>query len=574
MALSNTLFAGLSGLDANQTKLNVAGNNIANANTTAFKSTRALFKPQFYLTDSGGSGPDTNFGGENPSQRGLGVEVSALQKNMNGGSIETTGKDTDLAIDGDGFFIVKSDEQKYTRDGSFNVNPNNKLVTNGGEFVQGYSVDANYNLGSQLGDITIPLGTATTAQSTRNMSLAGNLNGAGTIAGGASVMGTQYMMSATGTFDPTTLLTDLQNADGSAPFAAGDVLTLQGQKGGTGNLRTLAPATLSINANTSVQDLMDFFQQGLGINTSAAPTNPNIPPPGVSLEADPNDATMQRLVFVGNEGAENALTLPPTSLINQTTATPMAFGDITNVAGFTSDPTGESIHGSMVAYDSLGTPVNIDLTMVLESTSNTGSQWRFFAESPTNVGNTLAIGTGTLNFDNQGKLLPAPGATLDIDRSGTGAASPLAIKLDFSGMTALTNSGKPSELVMSQQDGSSMGRLTSFSIGIDGKITGKFNNGTQRLLGQVALASFANVQGLVDRGSNMFVEGADSGAAVIGGPGTFGTGKIVSQSLEMSNVDLSEEFINLIIASTGFSASSRVITTSNQLLTDLLNSTR
>ena len=157
MALSNTLFAGLSGLDVNQVKLNVVGNNIANVNTVAFKSSRAIFKPQFYVTDSGGSQPDAESGGTNPSQRGLGAVVDGVERNFAPGSTESTGRATDLAIDGDGFFVVKSDETQYTRDGAFTLNPNNQLVTASGDYVQGYGVDSNFKLiAGQLTNVTIP----------------------------------------------------------------------------------------------------------------------------------------------------------------------------------------------------------------------------------------------------------------------------------------------------------------------------------------------------------------------------------------------------------------------------------
>src|SRR5438046_7507582 len=105
MALSNTLFAGLSGLNVNQTKLNVVANNIANVNTVAFKSTRVEFKPQIYVTDAGGTQPQDPFGGTNPSQRGLSAEISALEKNFKPGSTETTGRPTDLDINGDGYVV-------------------------------------------------------------------------------------------------------------------------------------------------------------------------------------------------------------------------------------------------------------------------------------------------------------------------------------------------------------------------------------------------------------------------------------------------------------------------------------
>src|SRR5688572_29244782 len=108
MALTSTLFTGLSGLDVNQTRLNVVGNNIANVNTIAFKSSRALFKPQFYVSDGGGSPPSADFGGTNPSQRGLGAAVAAIEKDFSPGSIEPTGKSTDVAVDGAGFFVVQS----------------------------------------------------------------------------------------------------------------------------------------------------------------------------------------------------------------------------------------------------------------------------------------------------------------------------------------------------------------------------------------------------------------------------------------------------------------------------------
>src|SRR5947199_2894690 len=107
MALTSALFTGLSGLDVNQTRMNVVGNNIANVNTVAFKSSRALFKPQFYVTDAGGAAPSAAFGGTNPSQRGLGASVASIEKDFTTGSIETTGKPTDMAIETAGFFVVQ-----------------------------------------------------------------------------------------------------------------------------------------------------------------------------------------------------------------------------------------------------------------------------------------------------------------------------------------------------------------------------------------------------------------------------------------------------------------------------------
>lgn len=573
MPLSNTLFAGLSGLNVNQAKLNVVGNNIANVNTVAFKSTRIEFKPQFYVTDSGGSQPANDFGGTNPSQRGLGAEVAGLEKNFLPGSIESTGKPTDLAIDGEGFFVVRSDQQKYTRDGTFKINPNNQVVTSAGDIVQGYAVDKDFQIiPGQISDLVIPLGAATTAQATTTVQFVGNLNASGKIASGASILTTQLLTTADASGAPTgsTLLTNLSDTtDPLVPlFTDGQSFVLSGKRGG----RDVADATFTVTATSTLDDLSTFYQQALGINTNVPDdNNAATPTPGVSVEPDAVDLNSSRFVVVGNLGLANSLSLPDGSF-KAGTISPIRFASGSNALGIQDDPVGESVHASLVAYDSLGTPIDIGVTAVLESFATTGNTWRFYAESSADTDTNLVVGTGTLVFDSAGKLLKPSGTTVTIDRTATGAITPLNIDLDFSKMTQLTD--KNSVMVMSEQDGSPIGTLNSFSIGTDGKINGSFSNGVNRTLGQLAMATFSNKQGLVDRGGNMYVTGPNSGAAVIATPNTLGTGKIVSGALELSNVDLSEEFINLIIASTGFSAASRVISTSNQLLTDLLNSTR
>jgi flagellar hook protein FlgE len=169
-------------------------------------------------------------------------------------------------------------------------------------------------------------------------------------------------------------------------------------------------------------------------------------------------------------------------------------------------------------------------------------------------------------------LKSSTGTTLTISRTGTGAGTPVVMKLDFGATTSLASNS--SQVVMSNQDGEAIGTLSSFSVGGDGTVSGAFTNGLTKTLGQVALASFNNTEGLINEGNNIYNSGANSGVATIGAAGGQDTGTIRSGALEESNVDISKEFINMIISSTGFSASSRVISTSNQLLTDLLNSAR
>jgi flagellar hook protein FlgE len=569
MSLSSALFTGLSGLDVNQTRLGVVGNNIANVNTVAFKSSRALFKPQFYVTDSGGTPPSGDFGGTNPNQRGLGAVVASIEKDFSAGAIEPTGKPTDLAIDGEGFFVLEGQGQRYTRDGSFSLNSANQLVTTSGEFVQGYAADEEGNISAgELTNIEIPLGTTDSASATTGVTLQGNLNANGPVGTGASVLSSQLITTAAATA-PTgaTALVDLRStASGAAMFADGDVLTLAGEKAG----RTLDGTELTVTATTTVDELRTYFTGGLGIDDTVAV--PGAPTPGVTLEVDAVDPNSARLFVVGNVGLENALSLGGSAITSSGGTTPLTFAGATNAAGFQDGPAGESVHTSFVGYDSLGTPISVDVTAVLESKTDTGNTWRFYVNSGDDTDPNLVVGNGTLTFGTDGRLLDSTGTTISIDRTDTGAGTPLVVDLDFEALTSLTS--RTSELVMTSQDGAPLGVLQSFSIGADGTVTGAYSNGRTRSLAQVAMATFDNPQGLVDAGGNQFTAGANSGVAVVSTPLTFGAGAVRSGALELSNVDLSEEFINMIISSTGFSASSRVITTSDQLLTELLNSAR
>ena len=141
-------------------------------------------------------------------------------------------------------------------------------------------------------------------------------------------------------------------------------------------------------------------------------------------------------------------------------------------------------------------------------------------------------------------------------------------------MNAIADSASNASNIFGEPDGKPIGTLTSFSISTTGDVTGAYDNGTRERLGQVAVATFDNAEGLEDTGANMYVTGGNSGTPQVGAPLQFGAGGIRSGTLELSNVDLSEEFVNLIISSTGFTAASRVISTSDELLTELLNTSR
>jgi flagellar hook protein FlgE len=578
MASTTALYTGLSGLSANSRRLEVIGNNIANANTTAFKSSRLMFQTQLSRIFSAGSAPDTSFGGANPFQVGLGVGIAGTQRDFNGGSITASGDPRDLAIDGKGFFVVdRGGQQMYTRAGSFRQNALSDLVTIDGDRVQGFAVDSNFNIiPGQLTGLNIPIGTMKLAQATQNVRFAGNLNAGGNAAtrgaalhlGSTAIAGFALLATAPppgpgNVLEPTSLLTNIADplAATSPLFSAGQVIEIKGAEKGGGLLPT---STFTISATSTLQDLASFLTSALALDPSAGP-NPDGTTAGVTL--DPASGILR---ITGNTGTASDLALDSTDLRILDASGQFVRSPMVSTKDAAAD--GESTRTTFVVYDSLGTPLTMNVTMVLQSKGNAGTSWRYFVDSPYDTDASPAVGTGVLTFDTQGQLQnPAPIA-VQIDRAGTGALSPLSMNLNFvAGQDSITAlSSDQSTIASTFQDGSPLGVLSAFGVGDNGVITGAFTNGLTRTLGQVALAGFPNQEGLVETSSNMFMVGNNSGTPVIAAPGDFGTGRIVGGSLEASNVDLGQEFINMILTSTGYTASSRVIKTTDELLQQLL----
>src|SRR5439155_1584833 len=176
MGLASALTTALTGMQAAETQVDVVGNNLANSQTVGFKASEAIFATQFLQTHSLGSAPTATDGGTNPRQTGLGTRVAAISPDFTQGTIEISSSPSDLAIQGDGFFMVQNSdgERLYTRNGEFKTNAANELVTLTGERVLGFGVDTDYQIQrTTLVPLTIPLGTAATAQPTRNAYLQG-----------------------------------------------------------------------------------------------------------------------------------------------------------------------------------------------------------------------------------------------------------------------------------------------------------------------------------------------------------------------------------------------------------------
>ncbi len=191
MGLASALSTALTGLGASQSTIDVVGNNLANSSTIGFKASTAVFATQFSQTLSLGSGPQGNNGGTNPQQIGLGTSVAEITPNFSQGTIQVSSNPSDLAIQGDGFFIVQgnSGESLYTRDGQFKTNSQNELVNSTGDKLLGFGVDSSFQVRSTtLTPLSIPLGTTTVAQATKNVFFQGTLPPSGNLANTAEII--------------------------------------------------------------------------------------------------------------------------------------------------------------------------------------------------------------------------------------------------------------------------------------------------------------------------------------------------------------------------------------------------
>ena len=358
-------------------------------------------------------------------------------------------------------------------------------------------------------------------------------------------------------------------------FAPG-TLQFTGQKGG----RTLATKEFAVTDSSTVQDLIVFMTDATGIQpTTADPVVPipqsetSVPgsyaPPGGTVDSEGH------IVLTGNNGVDNAIGIKMSGMnLVYTDAGGHTVTETINLPwGTVQAAVGESAVTDTIVYDTLGIPLALRVTMVLENRSSTETTYRWFADSSDNAPTLLhpaaiAVGTGTINFDNAGNFKNATQSTVNIHRDGFPSVDPLAFNLDFNEISGLAT--EKSNLAVSRQDGSAPGVLTSFIVGEDGKITGVFSNGISRDLGQIRLVRFANANGLEQRGQNLFATGVNSGLPVEGDPGSQGIGSIIAGAVELSNTDIGGNLIDLILASTMYRGNTRVITTAQQLFDELL----
>ncbi|MDE2482103.1 MAG: flagellar hook-basal body complex protein [bacterium] len=608
----DSLFTGITGLNAYQSWIDMLSNNIANTATVGFKGQRMTFADLFYQQTGYPSGPSQTRGGINPIDQGLGVKVNTVDTQFAQGGLETTGINTDLAVNGDGFFVLRnvdgSSSPVYTRDGAFSLNSNGLLYDPAsGLAVQGYTANQNgiITATGNPGDITIPIGLQEQATATGagvkvgpnstdkvfDMSLGGNLdqtqwsqqflNAVGASANG----GQTYTIS-------TTLYDSLGNAhqatltyspDASGSTAATDTSTANGNISGAVSMApsTSQNDTITIASNGAGAGYKITDTLGSTINATAGQT---VTVGGATFTLSSPETAAGTTDTVTVTGATNGL---PTTVQDASGNTHVpstrwkvnvSFADGTQFAtistpgsvgagGAITAPTyGTGSSGTIgyVYFDQNGQFINSSSIESVAAGQSLGANAAAYLH--TAGGGTPAIAQGNqINVTTWG---PGAGNNASAPTAGGAAPTPGAIGIDFSNNASLA--GTSSANVISQ-NGYAAGTLSNISVGLDGTVTGSFTNGQQKTLAQVALATFQNEEGLQRLGGNQFGETAASGLAQVGTAATGRYGEIVSGSLEQSNVNLADQFTKLIVAQRAFEANSRGITTADQNLITVEN---
>ncbi|MGH9102654.1 MAG: flagellar hook protein FlgE [Acidimicrobiales bacterium] len=423
-----SLSAAITGIDANQTMLDVVGNNIANVNTTGYQAQSAQFADLLNQQIAGATAPGPNFGGTNPVSVGSGTVVTANNTSFIQGTIVPTNVNTDVAIQGSGFLVGQlGNQQVYTRNGALTTNSLGQLTTSNGAIIQGWMAPTpggTITTTAPVGPVSVPKTEVAPAKESNRLNLTGNVPAGG-------------------------------------------------------------------GAFTITQDAFDNSGSSIPVAITFTPT------------ATAGQWTMKAMVGSGAGAVDMYATDPTVTFTN---------GQVSAVTGVTQNASNAPVN-----------PNGFDVK----------ATW---ASPPADFPQPFMVS------------FPAP-------------SSP----------SAVTQYGGNQTVQVGSQDGYGVGAMTSFSIAQDGTINGNFSNGQTLALGQIALANFANPNGLVHAGGTNYVGSVNSGPPQLGVPSSAGMGSLLGGSLENSNVDLGTELTNLIIAQNAYQANTKVVTTSDQVLQALEN---
>ena len=558
--MSSSLLTGVTGLQANQEMLDVVGNNLANMNTVGFKAQSINFSDLIYQTLSAAGGTNTaQASGTDPVQIGLGVGTASISTNQTQGGLQSTGRDLDVAIQGGGYFILKSPNGSsvYTRAGSFGIDSQGFLV----DPSTGYRVQRTGTIGDPSptatgfqipanNDIQIPQDSTIPGRPTSTITIQGNLDSSdqGPV---AQVLQTPPLTAGGVPADSTTPLNSLDG--NTADYVSGDTLTLTG----TDAAGTAVNIAIPVDGTTTVGDLLS------AINTS-------FPSSTAALSSAGN------LVITANA--------PGTTNLNLTIGDNI--GDTGKTAWATNAPTvatpgsdGAAVNGSIQVYDAQGAAHDLSFSFPQKYRAKRNLELDHVDESrrrhplPRAPDDRHLCSTTTALFQRQvNGAHPAISIAAHVRRPHETSTQNIAFNFGTPGnFSGITQVGGGSSAAATLQNGYSAGSLTDVAIDQDGVINGNFSNGQSLQIAQLGIASFANQDALDRIGNNYFSSTTESGPAQISSGEAGGNGAIEQKVLEESNVDVSLEFTRLITAQRGFEINAKTITVSDEVLQVLAN---
>lgn len=617
--MMRSLFAGVSGLKSHQTRMDVIGNNISNINTVGFKSSRVTFSDILSQTQTGASSPATSLGGTNPKQIGLGSAVASIDLIFNDGSPQATGKNTDVALSGNGLFVLKSGNQYYyTRDGAFEFDAEGNYVLPGsGYYVQGWNaVDGSLNTNAPTTNIVVPAGKTMPATATTAVDFNGNLNsgapvitaitytvGTGDeslVANGGTITGVEFKDALGNTLQGVTSFSDSSivsavitytdfegnagqtatvyssNYEGS--LTVGDTYVSSINVDGT----NVISATLTLSDGTTQKVTTGYYQLGhsIPVTTSASLYDSEGNLHSVTMLLDKKSATAAEIA--------NLKTTYPNWQTTQADEYNTKLARLNNRwMAYIAPSTGEK--DPAVKYtqtESDGSKTVGYLGLISENDYNTwltehpeyaqggaleteNPYYQVFAEDGTTL---LGYGSaGYIYFNNDGSLnsTETSGSQMLLQYSDGNGAADTSASIDFTGLTQYSGGST----AYPTADGNAFGVLQSVAIDAAGIITGTYTNGVRRFEAQIAVAQFINSTGLTKIGSSLYQESNNSGTANIKTVSNLGL-TVTPSALEMSNVDLSNELSDMIITQRGFQSNSKIITVADEMLETIINMKR
>jgi flagellar hook protein FlgE len=570
--MGSALSAGVSGLKAHQAMLDVAGNNLANVNTAGFKGSSVSFAELLSQTLKGASGASENLGGTNPTQIGSGVVVAGVRKDMSQGNIVSTGQDLDVAIDGNGYFVLNNGQQNvYTRAGSFGIDENNTLV----DPTTGFKVQRIGTAGELEGlqtsgdsSIHIPWDASMPARATTELTMNGNLRSSAQATDATTHKLISNLAFTTGTGDSTaTANSYISSLDQwGTGLAVGDTGTilLSGIKE-DGTVFTNQPITWTGAAAGAGETMQDILDQITALYDNSTAT----------LNAD------GKIVLTSNTAGYNLAEITGMSYSAagaESLELPTYF-DYVTIGG------NDSKTFKITVFDDMGENHVLTGTFVKTNDTNTwdliinsisGERSADWTGYDINNGAGLNRRISGIEFNTDGSYKGLNSAAEQTSFSvqfanNPGVSQTISLNLGRSGeFTGLTQfASQQSSAGALTQDGYEAGSLSSVSIDNTGMVVGRFSNGVKVNVAALQVGLFQNAEGLEAVGGGYFVPTSNSGEPIATMAATGGAGSIQGKSLEKSNVDIATEFVNLMQAQNGYQANARTIRVANDILSEL-----